>query len=439
MVVYKSILKTGYFSLAAVGAAYAIFVCCLTNPHIQRHALYANKIANSWWADPREPQAYGFAKNQVTLFNITTPDNETLSAWHVLPLNVYEKHEEELLDEPSGPVDNRFPQTKAFKLLKEDPNARLVINFHGNAGNIAQGWRTSTYRSLTTLPNVHVLTLDYRGFGHSTGAPSEAGLITDGAALVAFALETLRIPPARIVILGQSLGTAVATAVGLQFSAPEVGLALLPQQGQSGDDENDGDALKERLRALSQAAGGAHFAGIVLAAPFTSLPVLVDTYRIFGIVPILSPLRPYPRVQNWLRSHIVDEWNTQGRIEALVREAAADANAERGRRQGKGGLRLHVLHAKNDWDIPWKHGQQVWEVASEKLIEMGGGEQAVKVVERRLEADGGRSGVMRRVADGLGNEVRMDLVPYGGHNRLVTFATVTLAVQRAFDAAEALF
>ncbi|KAK7544306.1 Alpha/Beta hydrolase protein [Phyllosticta citribraziliensis] len=434
MVAYKPILKVGYFGLAAVGAAYAIFVYCLTNQHLQRHALYAHKIVNAWWADPYKPQSFGFAKNQVTPFNITTPDNETLFAWHVLPFNVYEKHEDELLDEPVGPVNDRFPQTKAFKLLTEDPKARLVINFHGNAGNIAQGWRTSTYRSLTTLPNVHVLTLDYRGFGHSTGSPSEAGLITDGAALVAFALETLRIPPARIVILGQSLGTAVATAVGLQFTAPEAGLALLPQRGQ---DDDFGDALKERLRALSPVASGAHFAGVVLAAPFTSLPVLVDTYRIFGIVPILSPMRQYPRIQNWLRSHIVDEWNTQGRIEALVRESATNADDKNGR-QGKAGLHLHIVHAKNDFEIPWKHGQQLWETASEKLIEVGGGEQAVKVVERRLEADEGRSGVMRRVADGSGNDVRLDLVPYGGHNRVVTFATVTLAVQRAFDAAEAL-
>lgn len=36
MVAYKSILKVGYFGLAAIGAAYAIFVFCLTNPTIQR-------------------------------------------------------------------------------------------------------------------------------------------------------------------------------------------------------------------------------------------------------------------------------------------------------------------------------------------------------------------------------------------------------------------
>ncbi|KAL1391193.1 Alpha/Beta hydrolase protein [Phyllosticta capitalensis] len=432
MVAYKSILKVGYFGLAAIGAAYAIFVFCLTNPTIQRHALYANKIVSGWWVEPDKPQAYGFAKNQVTPFNVTTPDGETLYAWHVLPLNVYEKHEEELLDEPSGRVDDRFPQTKAFKLLAEDPKARVVINFHGNAGNIAQGWRTSTYRSLATLPHVHILTLDYRGFGHSTGTPSESGLITDGAALVSYALNTLHVPPQRIVLLGQSLGTAVAAAVGLQFASPETGLALLPApQGAEG---GDAEAAKNNLRALSPAAGDKmHFAGIVLAAPFTSLPVLVDTYRILGIIPVLSPLRQYPRVQNWLRSTIVDVWDTQSRIEALVREVGVAVKGK-----VKNGLRLHIVHAKNDWDIPSAHGQRLWEVASEKMVEVGGGSEVVQVMERRVEADEGRYGMVRRVADGSGNEVRMDLVPYGGHNRLVTFATVALAVQRAFDAADAL-
>lgn len=233
-------------------------------------------------------------------------------------------------------------------------------------------------------------------------------------------------------LLGQSLGTAVAAAVGLQFASPETGLALLPApQGAEG---GDAEAAKNNLRALSPAAGdNIHFAGIVLAAPFTSLPLLVDTYRILGIIPVLSPLRQYPRVQNWLRSTIVDLWDTQSRIEALVREAGVAVKGK-----VKNGLRLHIVHAKNDWDIPFAHGQRLWEVASEKMVEVGGGSEAVQVMERRVEADEGRYGMVRRVADGSGNEVRMDLVPYGGHNRLVTFATVALAVQRAFDAADAL-
>ena len=79
------------------------------------------------------------------------------------------------------------------KLLKEDENARLVIYFHGNAGNVAQGWRTDTYRAIASGANdkTHVIAVDYRGFGYSTGSPTEQGLITDGVTVVEWAMNQL--------------------------------------------------------------------------------------------------------------------------------------------------------------------------------------------------------------------------------------------------------
>lgn len=59
---------------------------------------------------------------------MTTLDHEVLYAWHVLPLNVYEKHEPDLALAASGSPDGDFTQTQAFQLLAKDPKARLVIN-----------------------------------------------------------------------------------------------------------------------------------------------------------------------------------------------------------------------------------------------------------------------------------------------------------------------
>ena len=50
-----------------------------------------------------------------------------LYAWHVLPLGLYAKHESELLQQPSGLVED-VTATKAFQLLKDDPDSRLIIN-----------------------------------------------------------------------------------------------------------------------------------------------------------------------------------------------------------------------------------------------------------------------------------------------------------------------
>jgi abhydrolase domain-containing protein 12 len=44
-----------------------------------------------------------------------------------MPLGLYARHEAELLQEPSGCAED-ITKTKAFRLLVEDPEARLIIN-----------------------------------------------------------------------------------------------------------------------------------------------------------------------------------------------------------------------------------------------------------------------------------------------------------------------
>lgn len=66
-------------------------------------------------------------ENQVQPLNFSTPDGETLYAWHVLPLAKYTANEKTLLDDPTGPAAH-FTETAAFGLLSKDPSSRLVIN-----------------------------------------------------------------------------------------------------------------------------------------------------------------------------------------------------------------------------------------------------------------------------------------------------------------------
>jgi hypothetical protein len=63
-----------------------------------------------------------------------------------------------------------------------NPDAKFTfLAFHGNASNIAN--REATYEFLRDVPG-NVLALEYRGYGHSEGKPSEAGLYLDAAWLV---------------------------------------------------------------------------------------------------------------------------------------------------------------------------------------------------------------------------------------------------------------
>lgn len=80
-----------------------------------------------WGIDINRPEEFGFASRQVTPFNISTPDGETLYAWHILPLGLYAKHEAEILRQEHE-LGEDITTTIGFRLLAKDPEARLVIN-----------------------------------------------------------------------------------------------------------------------------------------------------------------------------------------------------------------------------------------------------------------------------------------------------------------------
>ena len=91
------------------------------------------------------------------------------------------------------------------------PAAKFTfLAFHGNASNIAN--REPTYEFLRDTP-ANVLALEYRGYGHSEGKPSEAGLYLDADAAYQFLINTKRLDPKSILSFGQSLGTTVAADV----------------------------------------------------------------------------------------------------------------------------------------------------------------------------------------------------------------------------------
>jgi len=117
--------------LAIAVGLYSVVLGLLLTPAIQRFAVYANHINTLFLGDDlSKPEAFGFAKNQVTPFNIQTPDGETLFAWHILPTDVYARHESVLRaeDRPQGPVAD-ITDTKPFRLLtaEESAPARVVV------------------------------------------------------------------------------------------------------------------------------------------------------------------------------------------------------------------------------------------------------------------------------------------------------------------------
>lgn len=273
------------------------------------------------------------------------------------------------------------------------------IIVHGNAAHLASASRPQIYSSLLALSTptnpVHIFAIDYRGFGISTGSPTEEGVITDAVSLLNYLIAgPYKISPSRIVIVGQSLGTAVTAAVAERFAFGSP----------------DPNAIQPAIKDADP------FAGVILIASFSSLPNLIQSYSIKGLTPpMLSPLVGYPRFQKWVMSHVVDYWDTAARVARLTGIGSVHPDAS-GLEYSHKDLDLTVVHALNDFEIPWYEGRRVWAAATGE----GTANAPGALIHENIEA--GRSKEVKvwanKVAGKNGKDavktVRWERVLYGG-------------------------
>ena len=163
------------FLIIAAGA-YIALVCALFV--MQRTLLYRPNVSDM--------EAMRATMPGVERLVLKTSDGESIVAWHSPPRE----------GEP------------------------LFIYLHGNAANLsARNLRLMSF----ARQGWGFLAVSYRGYGGSTGSPTEEGLIADAEAAYAKARE-LGLPPERIFLFGESLGTGVAIALAAKH--PVRGLAL---------------------------------------------------------------------------------------------------------------------------------------------------------------------------------------------------------------------
>jgi dipeptidyl aminopeptidase/acylaminoacyl peptidase len=102
-----------------------------------------------------------------------------------------------------------------------------VLFLHGNAATIASNVSLSRYRVLRAT-GLNVLAPEYRGFAGLDGVATEASLSDDARAAYEYLRQTRRVPEARIVIYGWSLGAVVAADVALDVAPAAVILEAAP-------------------------------------------------------------------------------------------------------------------------------------------------------------------------------------------------------------------
>ena len=140
--------------------------------------LYVMQRSLMYFPDPAHLTPAQAGLPEASELTLTTADGEHIVAWHVPP---------------------------------SDSNRPVILYFHGNGG--ALHYRVPRFRKLIA-DGIGLVGVEYRGYGGSSGSPSERGLIADGEAAYAFAAARYTVP--QIVLWGESLGTGVAVAIAAE-------------------------------------------------------------------------------------------------------------------------------------------------------------------------------------------------------------------------------
>ncbi|KAH9924630.1 alpha/beta-hydrolase [Epithele typhae] len=274
----------------ASSALYAVIIMLLAMPFVQRHALFQNAIRIPWGARFDMPEKYGLAPGKTMDFKLITPDNLTIGAWFVLSDPYYQEHRASVFEQPT--------LEDVHKALKSYPT---VLYCHGAAATRAAPTRIQAYSAITSRLKANVFTVDYRGFGDSEGIPSAEGVIEDAKTAWRWLMEQ-GVKADEVVIVGHSLGTAIATGLATALA-----------------EEN----IKPR--------------GVALLAPFTSLLALIETTTIQGI-PILQPLQSFAFGKRLLQWLLVPSFDTLAII-------------------GEINVPILIAHSQADMDIPHYHSR----------------------------------------------------------------------------------
>ncbi|MCF7855513.1 MAG: alpha/beta hydrolase [Candidatus Pacebacteria bacterium] len=161
------------FSIIKIGAVAYAGLCML---------VFARQGSYVYYPDREESATPGDLGMRYDEDVIKTEDGESLAAWFV----------------PSS-----------------ETAAPVILLCHGNAGD-----RADRLHIVLTLHEMGfgVLLFDYRGYGRSTGKPSEKGTYADARAAWRYLVDLRGIDPGAIVIYGRSLGGAIAANLATETS-----------------------------------------------------------------------------------------------------------------------------------------------------------------------------------------------------------------------------
>ncbi|XP_033499282.1 lysophosphatidylserine lipase ABHD12-like [Epinephelus lanceolatus] len=180
------VVMVGYTSLPVILYLFPGILSLVIFSHLERIP---------YFVDLSRPEAL---LSHTCNFYLNTEKGITVGVWHTLPASQWE-----------GAVGKGLEWY--WETLRD--GSPVFVYLHGNSGTRALNYRVGLVKVLSAA-GYHVFSFDYRGFGDSTGTPSEAGVTHDALYVYNWVKKQSRGP---VYLWGHSLGTGVATNAALKI------------------------------------------------------------------------------------------------------------------------------------------------------------------------------------------------------------------------------
>lgn len=294
---YSSLAFLGvkYLSLFAFLFYVGIPVFVKANQWILPKVVFSNLVRWPPFTNLSNPSEFGL--NHTRAFKLHVEDGIDIGAWHVLPKSIG-------MEKPDLTWEN----------FEDELNTgnTVFLYLHGNTGTRGSYHRVQLYKLLSKL-DFHVITIDYRGYGDSSGDPTEDGVVRDAYFTYKWIKE--RIGETKLFLWGHSLGTGISTKLAKKLC-----------------EEDD------------------HPSGIVLESPFNNIKEAAFYH------PFSMPFRFLP----WFESIFVEGIGEQG-VYFSSDENILSVTPN-----------IMILHAKDDLVVPFHLGKKLYHVAKEKRSKNNG-------------------------------------------------------------------
>jgi abhydrolase domain-containing protein 12 len=198
-----------------------------------------------------------------------------IGVWQIIPTKAYWNE----VNNDRKDFDDNF-----YDSFLSNPETTTLIYLHGKFGNRGVPPRVYTYQKLAAVNNFNVIAVDYTGFGDSTGSPTEQNVVADIKKVWDWLIER-GATSNRLIIMGHSMGTAVAT----KFT----------EQLQSFD-------IKPK--------------GLILKAPFTNIQNALFDQKLFGKYHFLGPIGHIPQLRGYLTSVLKLEFDSKSIISVSLNQ-----------------------------------------------------------------------------------------------------------------------